>query len=53
MHIDDISEAHIFLYEHHPNGEEGRYICSSDDATIYDIAKLIREKWPEYYIPEE
>ncbi|KAL1569486.1 alcohol dehydrogenase (NADP(+)) [Salvia divinorum] len=48
---DDLCEAHIFLFEH-PKAE-GRYICSSHDATIYDIANLIREKWPEYSIPTE
>nr|AIY51701.1 dihydroflavonol 4-reductase [Penstemon barbatus] len=52
VHLDDISEAHIFLFEY-PKAEGGRYICSSHDATIYDIANLIKEKWPEYYIPTE
>ncbi|KAG6397367.1 hypothetical protein SASPL_143534 [Salvia splendens] len=28
-------------------------MCSSHNATIYDIANLIREKWPEYSIPTE
>ncbi|XP_042020789.1 dihydroflavonol 4-reductase-like [Salvia splendens] len=51
VHVDDLCEAHIFLFEH-PKAE-GRYICSSHDATIYDIANLIREKWPAYSIPTE
>ncbi|XP_071913534.1 dihydroflavonol 4-reductase-like [Coffea arabica] len=50
VHVDDLCEAHIFLYED-PTAE-GRYICSSHDATIHDLAKLIAEKWPEYSIPE-
>ncbi|KAK9284769.1 hypothetical protein L1049_023946 [Liquidambar formosana] len=49
VHLDDLCDAHIYLSEH-PEAE-GRYICSSDDATIYDIAKLIREKYPEYNVP--
>ncbi|CAK9152367.1 unnamed protein product [Ilex paraguariensis] len=51
VHLDDLCESHIFLYEH-PKAE-GRYICSSHDATIYDLAKMIREKWPEYNVPAE
>nr|CAA70345.1 dihydroflavonol reductase [Forsythia x intermedia] len=51
VHLDDLCEAHIFLYEY-PNAE-GRYICSSHDATIYDVAKMIRDKWPKYDIPTE
>lgn len=51
VHLDDLCKAHIFLYEH-PKAE-GRYICSSDDATIYDLVKLIGEKWPEYNVPTE
>lgn len=51
VHLDDLCESHIFLYEH-PEAK-GRYICSSDDATIYDIVKLIREKYPHYNVPTE
>nr|ABP57077.1 dihydroflavonol 4-reductase [Coleus scutellarioides]ABP57078.1 dihydroflavonol 4-reductase [Coleus scutellarioides] len=51
VHVDDLCEAHIFLFEH-PKAE-GRYICSSHDATIYDIADMLREKWPEYHIPTQ
>ncbi|CAA2960333.1 dihydroflavonol reductase [Olea europaea subsp. europaea] len=49
VHLDDLCAAEIFLYEC-PNAE-GRYICSSHDATIYDLAKMVREKWPEYDVP--
>nr|UXM19723.1 dihydroflavonol 4-reductase 2 [Hydrangea macrophylla] len=51
VHLDDLCEAHIFLYEH-PNAG-GRYICSSHEATIYDLVKMIKEKWPEYIVPTE
>ncbi|XP_052197794.1 dihydroflavonol 4-reductase-like [Diospyros lotus] len=51
VHLDDLCEAHMFLYEH-PEAE-GRYICSPYDATIYDLAKMMREKWPEYNVPSE
>ncbi|KAJ7966780.1 dihydroflavonol 4-reductase [Quillaja saponaria] len=49
VHLDDLCIAHIFLYEHPKAG--GRYICSSNDATIHDIAKLLREKYPGYNVP--
>ncbi|KAI8542495.1 hypothetical protein RHMOL_Rhmol08G0142200 [Rhododendron molle] len=51
VHLDDLCESHIFLFEH-PEAE-GRYICSSHDATIYDLGKMMREKWPEYNVPTE
>nr|ACU28803.1 dihydroflavonol reductase [Rhizophora mangle] len=49
VHLDDLCIAHIFLFEL-PKAE-GRYICSSHDASIYDIAKLLRENYPEYNVP--
>ncbi|EPS71346.1 dihydroflavonol-4-reductase, partial [Genlisea aurea] len=49
VHVDDLSEAHVYLYEH-PEAE-GRYICSSHESTIYGLADMIRQKWPEYVIP--
>ncbi|PSS06053.1 Dihydroflavonol 4-reductase [Actinidia chinensis var. chinensis] len=51
IHLDDLCESHIFLFEN-PKAE-GRYICSSHDATIFDLAKMMREKWPEYNVPTE
>lgn len=49
VHLDDLCNAHIFLYEH-PK-VEGRYFASACDATIYEIAKLLRDKYPEYNVP--
>ncbi|KAL3624004.1 hypothetical protein CASFOL_032820 [Castilleja foliolosa] len=51
VHVDDLCEAHILLFEH-PTAQ-GRYICSSHDATIYDLANMIRQNWPEYNVPTE
>lgn len=51
VHLDDLCNAHIFPYEH-PKAE-GRYICSGCDATIHDVAKLLREKFPEYNVPKK
>ncbi|KAK9285802.1 hypothetical protein L1049_025003 [Liquidambar formosana] len=49
VHLDDLCNAHIYLFEH-PKAE-GRYICSSHNATIYDVSKMIREKYPQYNVP--
>ncbi|XP_061350717.1 dihydroflavonol 4-reductase-like [Gastrolobium bilobum] len=49
VHIDDLCLAHIFLFEHPKAG--GRYICSAYDANIHDIAKLLKEKYPDYNVP--
>nr|AHZ31751.1 dihydroflavonol 4-reductase [Viola x wittrockiana] len=50
VHLDDLCQAHIFLFEHPKS--EGRYICSAEAATIHDLAKMLRQKYPEYNIPE-
>ncbi|KAJ0468448.1 Dihydroflavonol 4-reductase [Helianthus annuus] len=51
VHLDDLCECHIFLYEN-PEAK-GRYICSSHDATIHQLARMIKEKWPEYHVPTQ
>ncbi|MBA0844594.1 hypothetical protein Goarm_000006, partial [Gossypium armourianum] len=49
VHLDDLCMSHIFLFEN-PKAE-GRYICSSHEATIVELAKMLREKYPDYNIP--
>ncbi|KAK4276563.1 hypothetical protein QN277_014696 [Acacia crassicarpa] len=49
VHLDDLCMGHIFLLEH-PEAQ-GRYMCSSHDATIHDVAKMLSKKYPEYSIP--
>ncbi|KAF9610212.1 hypothetical protein IFM89_021150 [Coptis chinensis] len=49
VHIDDLCNAHILLLEH-PEAK-GRYICSAYNATIYDVASMLKEKFPEYNVP--
>nr|BAI78343.1 dihydroflavonol reductase [Pelargonium zonale] len=51
VHLDDLCIAHIYLFEN-PKAQ-GRYICSSHDATILELAKLLRQKFPEYNVPTE
>ncbi|XP_054802261.1 dihydroflavonol 4-reductase-like [Prosopis cineraria] len=49
VHVDDLCMCHIFLYEH-PQAQ-GRYICSSHQATIHEIANLLNQKYPRYNVP--
>lgn len=51
VHLDDLCNAHIYLFEN-PKAE-GRYICSSHNATILELAKMLSEKYPEYNLPTE
>ncbi len=51
VHLDDLCMSQIFLYEH-PEAK-GRYISSSHDGTIIQLAKMLAEKYPEYNIPTE
>ncbi|XP_030527010.1 dihydroflavonol 4-reductase [Rhodamnia argentea] len=51
VHTDDLCEAHIFLFEH-PEAK-GRYICSSHDASLLEVANLLRKRYPEYDVPTE
>jgi bifunctional dihydroflavonol 4-reductase/flavanone 4-reductase len=50
-HLDDLCESHIFLFES-PEAK-GRYICSSHDTNIYDLARMLQNRYPEYNIPQE
>nr|UUY86287.1 dihydroflavonol 4-reductase 3 [Aglaonema commutatum] len=51
VHLDDLCNAHIFLFEL-PEAK-GRYICSSHDVTITSLAKMLRERYPEFDVPTE
>ncbi|KAG5626794.1 hypothetical protein H5410_012012, partial [Solanum commersonii] len=49
VHVDDVVNAHIFLFEH--SNAKGRYICSSGETTIYQLSKFLSAKYPQYQIP--
>ncbi|KAF8675933.1 hypothetical protein HU200_047432 [Digitaria exilis] len=50
VHLDDLCDAEIFLFEN--PAAAGRYVCSSHDVTIHGLAAMLRERYPEYYVPE-
>ncbi|KAL5706786.1 (3R)-2'-hydroxyisoflavanone reductase [Ranunculus cassubicifolius] len=51
VHIDDVASAQIFLFESPKS--EGRYMCSTVDVTIQEVAKLLSVKYSEHLIPTE
>nr|CAA75996.1 dihydroflavonol4-reductase [Zea mays] len=51
VHLDDLCDAEIFLFEH--PAAAGRYVCSSHDATIHGLAAMLRDRYPEYDIPQK
>lgn len=51
VHLDDLCNSLIFLFDH-PEAS-GRYISSSHDTTIFELAELMRARYPEYDIPTE
>ncbi|TVU02544.1 hypothetical protein EJB05_51954, partial [Eragrostis curvula] len=51
VHLDDLCDAEIYLFEH-PDAA-GRYVCSSHDATIHGLAAMLRDRYPEYDVPDK
>lgn len=49
MHVEDLCNAHIYLFEH-PEAR-GRYICSAHCFEITELARSLSNKYPEYNIP--
>ncbi|XP_051145186.1 vestitone reductase-like [Andrographis paniculata] len=46
VHVDDIAEAHIYLFEHRE--ANGRYICSAVEATDRELVELVSSRYPEF-----
>ncbi|KAM0903679.1 hypothetical protein ACQ4PT_018507 [Festuca glaucescens] len=51
VHLDELCNSMTYLFEH-PDAN-GRHICSSHDTTIHGLARMLRERFPEYDIPEK
>eukprot|EP00250_Pteridium_aquilinum_P013714 c21525_g1_i1 orf=255-1298(+) len=50
VHIDDIIDAHIFLYE--TPAAKGRYLGTCTDASITENANLLKKLFPKIKLPE-
>lgn len=51
IHIDDVSEAHIFCMEQ--PSMAGRFLCACAYPTIAEIAKYFTSNYPEIQIAKE
>ncbi|KAL7203695.1 hypothetical protein ACSBR2_016869 [Camellia fascicularis] len=49
VHVDDVADAHIFVFEY-PHAK-GRYLCSAFDITIDKMFEFLSARYPEYPIP--
>ncbi|KAL9275673.1 Tetraketide alpha-pyrone reductase 1-like protein [Drosera capensis] len=49
VHIDDVAQCHILVYEH--NDARGRYLCSSTVMDVDDLTSLLAARYPSYPIP--
>eukprot|EP01018_Ginkgo_biloba_P011321 Gb_10030 [translate_table: standard] len=51
VHIDDLCSAHIFLMEQ--KSVQGRYICSSINITLLQLADFLSKRYPHYNVPTQ
>jgi len=51
VHVDDLSNAHIFLMEN--PAAQGRYICSAVNISIPQLAHYLSKRYPQYTVSAE
>lgn len=49
VHVDDLSRAYIYLFEH-PEAK-GRYICSGLNVTVEKLCEFLSSRYPQYQLP--
>ncbi|KAF6163017.1 hypothetical protein GIB67_021166 [Kingdonia uniflora] len=50
-HVEDVVRAHLFLAE--TASAAGRYICCNYNTSVPELAKFLKERYPQYEIPTE
>ncbi|XP_010267828.1 PREDICTED: anthocyanidin reductase-like isoform X2 [Nelumbo nucifera] len=50
-HVRDVCRAQIFLAE--KESASGRYICCHINTSVIELAKFLRERYPQYNVPTE
>jgi len=48
VHVDDLCRAELFLAE--AAAANGRYICSSLNPTLVELARFLAQKYPQYSV---
>jgi hypothetical protein len=48
VHTDDATSALIFLFE--CDNANGRFICSSDQISFYQLYELLHQRYPQFHI---
>ncbi|KAK6917392.1 NAD-dependent epimerase/dehydratase [Dillenia turbinata] len=50
-HVEDVSRAHIFLAE--KESASGRYICCAVNTSVPELAKFLKNRYPDYKVPTD
>ena len=50
-HVEDVCRAHIFVGE--KESASGRYICCAVNTSVPELAKFLKNRYPDYDIPTE
>lgn len=50
-HVEDVCRAHILVGE--KESASGRYICCAVNTSVPELAKFLKNRYPEYNIPTE
>ncbi|GAB2231495.1 hypothetical protein Droror1_Dr00010503 [Drosera rotundifolia] len=50
-HVEDVCRAHVFLAE--KESASGRYICCAVNTSVPELAKFLKERYPQYQVPTD
>lgn len=50
-HVEDVCRAHIFVAE--KESASGRYNCCAINTSVPELAKFLKNRYPQYNIPTE
>ncbi|KAK6932414.1 NAD-dependent epimerase/dehydratase [Dillenia turbinata] len=50
-HVEDVCRAHVFLAE--KESASGRYICCAVNTSVPELAKFLKNRYPDYEVPTD